>query len=612
MTTPSPHATPTPIKAFPLLSLTLTLLTLGGLWWLCGYGFDFTDDSFYIESIRAPFAYTESVTQFGPVYHPLFNGLGQNIVSIRQVVMLLTMALGTWVSYRFLGVIQHRQSQGNSPPLYNQVLLAAGLGCSALLYAHAWLITPNYNILCLQGVLLTLLGLLHTEQPKNNKAKWLVPCVLIGTGGVITFLAKISSAAVLAVVCLFYGAVRPAVKWQHLAGSALVALILVILSAFLIGGSLAGFASRMGDGLALLQVAKTNHSLWDLLQPDPLRLPHLLPLWLLGLTALGGMVGRSLAAQQKVSRQWVSVYAAVVLALSVSCFVGFGKALAFSTKMAGALFWAAPITCALLGLWLTKQPNGIHPLKRQWPLLLLCFVLPCVFSFGTGDNMWHHNIAASIFLALAGIAFVAHHPRLIWHGVIVSQVLTLLVLSVAWVYPYRQPGPLWSNTATLTLLGSNSQLMVHPNWVTYQQQLRAIATPQGWQAGTPLLDLTGHSTGAITLLGGNPVGHPWMIGGYPGSEPLATAMLKRPTCTQLARAWVLVEPNGPRKLSSTHLAEFGAALNTHYHLAGTLHTPPYAGGISQPRQQFLYRPTASAHVLAACNTIRARANTTLQ
>ncbi len=590
---------------FPALSLALTLLTLAGLFWLCGYGLDFTDESYYIEWLRAPFAYTESVTQFGAVYHPLFKALGQNLVATRQVNVLVTALLGSLVAYRFLQYFQPRAIVQKLSYL-QRAIVAVGIGCSALLFAHAWLITPNYNVLCLQGLLLTVLGLLWAEPtPYNNKqAPWLLACLLIGGGGVITFLAKISSAAVLAVVCLGYMIFRPAIGWRYLLGSGVMAVALLSASAVLIGGSLAGFTARMGDAMALLHLADSNHGIWDLFTPGPLRLPHMLPVWLLGLTALGVMCSRLFTPPPRIKPWGLWLYGVTVLSTGVACFMGLGKGLAFSTKMAGALFWAAPISCVITGLWVGKHPGLLAHLKNQWALLIMCLLLPWVFSFGTGDNLWHHNIGASIFIALVGIAFVAQQPRLLWHGVITCQLLTLMVLSVAWVYPYRQPGPLWHNTATLSILGGQTRLTVHPSWVNYQKNLQRLAQPNGWQPGTLLLDLTGQSTGATTLLGGSPVGRPWLIGGYPGSNTLATAVLRRTPCQQLANAWLLTEPHGSRKLSISHITEFGANLTTDYTKVGTLATPPYAGGIRHPRTQHLYKPSNSKNVLNVCRSIR--------
>jgi len=118
-----------------------SLLLIGWLLHYSAYGFDFTDEGFYLYSMANPRHYDYSHTQFGFVYHPLYTLLGGDIVALRRANIVLTFGLAWGLSYVFLAAcaptIRH-----DRPGL---MVVAAGLATSILLCFDAWLITPNYN-----------------------------------------------------------------------------------------------------------------------------------------------------------------------------------------------------------------------------------------------------------------------------------------------------------------------------------------------------------------------------------------------------------------------------------------------------------------------------------
>lgn len=79
-----------------LPSAFVTTLILAWVLWYCSYGIDFTDESFYLVWMANPFNYGESVTQFGFVYHLLYELLHGDIVALRRVNILITFGLA-WV-----------------------------------------------------------------------------------------------------------------------------------------------------------------------------------------------------------------------------------------------------------------------------------------------------------------------------------------------------------------------------------------------------------------------------------------------------------------------------------------------------------------------------------
>jgi hypothetical protein len=167
---------------FPQYLLTVlaaggTFLILGWLLKYSAYGFDFTDESFYLVWIANPFIYDGSITQFGFVYHPLYKLLGSDIAALRQANILLTFGLAWILTYLFLAsmavdLIKNR---------FTLLAISAGLATSALIIFSSWLPTPSYNSLALHALLISATGLILAD--KNFHRKSIIGWILIGIGG---------------------------------------------------------------------------------------------------------------------------------------------------------------------------------------------------------------------------------------------------------------------------------------------------------------------------------------------------------------------------------------------------------------------------------------------
>ena len=55
-----------------ILLICSSILILGWILYYCQYGFEFTDDAFYLVWVKNPFLYEVSASQFGFFYHPFF------------------------------------------------------------------------------------------------------------------------------------------------------------------------------------------------------------------------------------------------------------------------------------------------------------------------------------------------------------------------------------------------------------------------------------------------------------------------------------------------------------------------------------------------------------
>lgn len=88
-----------------------------------------------------------------------------------------------------------------------------------------------------------------------------------------------------------------------------------------------------------------------------------------------------------------------------------------------------------------------------------------------------------------------------------------------------------------------------------------------------------------------------MIGGNRGSNQLAIAALDRTDCAELARAWILTSPGGPRKLDINILKRYQINVPEDFTIIGTLTSP-----IGEYRTTFkhqLMKPLRSSDVAQA-------------
>jgi hypothetical protein len=116
-----------------------------------------------------------------------------------------------------------------------------------------------------------------------------------------------------------------------------------------------------------------------------------------------------------------------------------------------------------------------------------------------------------------------------------------------------------------------------------------------------MIDLSGQSPGILYAIGASNIGQAWTIGGWPGSDKLAVDMLKEVSCKQLSRAWLLAEPDGPRKISPGILSSFGANMARDFEIVGTFKTAEGAGGYKEVRVQQLLKPSRAIDAaMTAC------------
>lgn len=596
-----------------LSSAVVSVSTLIWLLWFCRYGMDWTDEGYYLVWIANPFVYPLSHTQFGFVYHPLYEWLDGNIATLRQANVLIFFSLA-WVltSTFFSDLLEPIR------PRWHGTVMTAGFAVLTFTYFshYFWLPTPSYNSLALQSLMIAATGLLLME--KDGTRESLAGCLVLGTGGWLAFMAKPTTAIALGCCSVFYLSAVGKLTARFLFLPMAVAVISFVGSAWSIDGSVTGFIKRLEEGVDQFWLLKAGHGLADVLRYDTLSF------YGNGPAALTAAVVVFLGAAFLLrSRTNAFVYCGTLLSalfafFSLAIILGFlhvnlARDLGLGERQ-GLLLWAILFTAAFIGLS-SRTFNGVFEVSRaQWARAFIFLALPAAYSFGTSTNYWLKAIDAGIFWVLAGLVLVVpamNHPRfksVLLSLVLASQMMTVVSVHHAIEHPYRQPQPLREHNTPVEVGKTGSTLILAESFGRYISEAVDLAKRGAFSRGTPMIDLTGRSPGLLYALGAKSIGQAWFVREYPGSHEFATDALKRVACEELAVAWVLTEPGDHRAISAEILSGFGADPSSDYEVIGTLtrmKIPIANWGWYPHGTQHLLKPIRSTETMtAACLAAR--------
>lgn len=602
--TPTLPAADVPVRSIKeTMLLTAAMLMTGiTLVWLLRfshYGIDFTDESFYLVWMAHPYRYGASVTQYGFVYHPIYLLLDGQVAALRQFNILFTFALAWTLCWVFLRTTFSSAALGRA----RLAVLAAALATVSQLFLAAWLPTPSYYSLTLQSLLIAALGLLlcDAKPSKASIAGWL----LVGLGGWLAFMAKPTTAGALAACALFYLLLAGKLNFRLLAIAAATSIALLCLSAWAIDGSIPGFIERLRAGVETAGILGGGHNLAQLLRVDYFELD--LKTQLLFLMAMSLAAGAAGLSQSK--NKWLGnagalstlLLATLPLAVVFRVFAGHLK----TGQFQDLLIWAVPAATVLTAGDLLRF-KGLQRLSRaQIAMVLMFLLLPHVYAFGSNGNYWATGANAGLFWVLGGLAILgpaassANLGSLLLPLALAGQLVTVALVHTGMATPYRQPAPIWINDHATEFGRPGQKLLLSGEFGRYVDEAIRTAEAAGFKENTPMIDLTGQSPGILHALRANSIGQAWIIGGYPGSAALAEASLKGVPCTDLSQAWLLLEDDGPRRISPEVLSVYGANLATDFEMVGSFKTAAGAGGYEDARLQKVFKPRRSPEAAAA-------------
>lgn len=582
-----------------------TFLILGWLLKYSSYGIDFTDESFYLVWISNPFIYDGSVTQFGFIYHPLYRLLGGDIAAVRQANILITFGFAWGLTYFFLASL----APGLKEFRVTLLTVAAGLATSVFTLFDSWLLTPSYNSLALQSLLVSALGLVLADKTAYRAS--IIGWVLIGVGGWLAFMAKPSTALALAVGVLIYLLLARKFSVRMLALAIACALALLLVSALLIDGSAVGFIKRIQLGIEFSERLGGGHALSQILRLDDEFL--LDAKFKRAIFLLSGVLSLSLLSMCMENKKWsffgllISIgfftFTALLTLGQIHRTAEFGR---FQGLLVFGVVYAMAITALVFG-----RLQALRAISaQQWAIAALFLIMPYGYVFGTNGHYWQASSSAAIFWLLAGLTLLGPliRERASWSlALLVAlavQTVTATLLQTGFEQPYRQPQPLRLNVSTLEIGVQRSTLTLSEGYFAYITSAMVAAKKAGFEPNVPMIDLSGQSPGILYALGAENIGQAWTIGGYSGSLRLAETALKQVSCEKVAQAWVLHEPDGARSIPITLMESLGLSFPGSYKKVDHWQTAEGAGGYNIPRAQELYRPINSEKSLLLCKAMR--------
>jgi len=579
------------------------------------FGIDFADEGFYLNWISSPFTYKTSVSQFGYIYHPIFQIVSGDVALLRQVNLLITYALAFVLTFVFLSTIYGE----NTLNIAAKIAASAAIAVSSLCFYRNWIPTPNYNFLAFQSLMLAMTGLLQIKS--CGKTESLGGWLLLGFAGWLAFMAKPTTAAALLVVSLGYLLVSRKFSIRLAAISVIFVLLLFMLFALVVDGSVLLFFARLRDGMKLSSLLSPGYSLKSLIRIDSFEFKiDELDFFLVGSAFLAAFICISRLAGAFFTSVWTILYLAVsvliVLMLNLT-------ETYFTNRLWVHLLMLLFPFGVLLHFFLNAQKQAalLDRLKEHWGALLPLVLFPYVFAFGTGGNYWFYYGLVSLFWILGCLCFLDPIDRygraypILSFGITVQLVAPLIVLT-AIEDPYYQPGPLRKSDYAIDFGLPGSKLNLPASFGGYVSQALEVAERGGYVPGTPMIDLTGRSPGLLYALGASSVGSAWIYGNYVNTnkeaEKYAFEVLSSVTCNDLSRAWVLLEPKGRVSISATVLHSFGSDADRDYDVVGDLDVPNSAGGFIASRQLLLKPKKAPEVAINDCVEQRKSVRSTIR
>jgi hypothetical protein len=573
------------------------------------YGFCYTDESYYLQVIKNPWLDEYGLTQFGLIYYPLFNLVDHSIGLLRSINAIIYLFIYTVLSYLYLSYFLPPY---NTWPKTWRWLLAWLLAGGSLTVYALWLPTPNYNMLNAQALAITLIGMLAiqatgnvsdeatAEATGNTSGKVLDETVeasrevaakapgttnqtrlwawaLIGLGGFLCFMAKPPSAAMLAFFVLVWAWFTSNFKPKGLIVAVGTSLVLLIVSALILNGSISANIEHYQKALAGNKLYGEN-TLTNLFHLDFEILIQFITFPTLVLFNLFAGFGVILTYASEKNDHRLLAYILGIALLAILALIFLPSLRAWSVLIfPGHLLYAPVLGASLYQLYITsKDQQKFSQSKLAWFAFFL--FIPLIYSIGTSNHIYFPLSSSSFFIFLAFFTYIIiQKPRNVFLklGVLLflSQLIIILIIFTAWKTPYSQAGPLWTYQNEVAIPKGGHKLSVSSLSSKFIGEWYAAAERGGYVTGTPIIEMTGRLPGAQYILGGFLPTVPWQNSNYAGAEEGMRDVLMGLPCDVLAKAWIITDANGTDILNPAVLSQAGLEYRQDYAAVGLVEYP---------------------------------------
>ncbi len=519
----------------------------------CGYGFEPTDEAYYLISMQSPHLYDSSITKFGAVYHPLYELLGGNIFFLRVFDTILKYILAFLLAYLVLA--ENIRSLDKKDTAWAVIAGIATVSCMQNLHEQSWMgampswmsATPSYNSLNFEALLICMIGVVLATSESFFKKYF--GAFVIGLGCTLCFLSKPTSSLLLFICLFFYFFLISKERFKLLSVIYITSAVFMLISMCIISGTPYKFVIGLINGYYDTLSLQSGHSFIKGLEHF-INLPSItLQDALLFVLAVSFML--LLAVCQKTKKTSASV---VVFACAASSFFIMSPERTQSIQQPDYFYitFAGFLLFAVLFASKKWKEGSIRPQTSVLALSLLLFVMPAIYVFGTNTGYWWSANKVLVFPIIGTIvAFKLLPAKQLWNLALSFIMSVILFITIPIAYsqyaPYRQDAPIYKQKTFMRIGGGRLKLAeVTASYIEYVQ---SQAQQGGVVSGIPIIDLAGYGPGMLYVLGAEAVGTPWILGGYSGRLDTATRQLQRVPREKLLRSWVLTNHNDEQRQS---------------------------------------------------------------
>jgi hypothetical protein len=567
------------------------------------YGFDLTDEGFYLNWISSPYEFKASISQFGFIYHPIYLLIKGDVALLRIVNYLITFSLSTYLSYLVIGkfFVQSFPCRYVFRASFSIIIGTVSL----LITAFELPQSPSYNTLTFQALLIGLIGLLCYPLTTANGRAFALG--LIGASWFLCFVAKPTSAIAFVILTSVSLILVQRNNPKTLFIPIIISLSLFIFFSIIVDGSLLNFFKRFWVGLNDARIMG-SHSPNSILNFGTFPLDKSQVLFLLILAIILAILIYYLSLRNLLSNALILLISCTCLLFCIYLFYLKELLIFAHERYSGIYFIAVPLGCIFFFIAGINKNLADKIVFEKLQIAAVFACMPYVYAVGTDRSYWVNASGVSIFWVLAGISLTSivtykdiYRWRTLYPICAISTLLTGIFIASSIQYPMRQSESLLLNSVRVKI--GNGDLILSENLATYITNLRHLARVNGFISKTPIIDLTGISPGVSYILDGTSTGAAWLLGGYPGSNSLAVRALSSVSCEEIISSWLITSPKTPSSLDPLILERFGIRIGEDYVLLGSNSKPP--GVFPENYPDNLLKPKEfNSALLASCRILK--------
>lgn len=569
------------------------LLCLGaGLFiWSADKSFDFTDEGLYLLVYQHPQEFPDSYTSYHRVGAVVFDLVGGNIIALRLIGFFLTSLATFFFSLSLTWFLKGRGIPLLGNP-WDRILLHLALQGSVL-SAYCWLPpTPNYNTMAGIGMLLSCGGILaffSASDPRQALAKAILGILAIGSGLLLAFLAKGSSAVGIAIIsALLLGVcnlleLREKLFFAAIGSATVVAgglcLFLLMPSLFASWEFFLGSIVALTEGNGARDIIERH---WQ--ESLEFAMRHVRSFVLPIILAMGvGFFARFPFFKKTLDRKEITVFwlLAGVLAVEVGLLIVKDVFSAGIQARAKSFIGYSSLFLVLLTLRTTLPGFGkaISPLRVAGFLVFLFWlgILPFVTAAGTTHKIFINALLHAAPLSAAILLLASSLDKDLYKSIVTPFACVMLValgffqfLNGFVITPYRT-SPKWTQTVPVEVGVPGTILKLDPDSAEFLGKTKSILADAGFKPGNDILALYG-LPGLVYAVGGVSPERPWFFDNYGeiGHEENLRA-IKRIPLERIENSFIIWTDENEFAISQ--LADCGVAFEKQFQFIGQTIAP---------------------------------------